>query len=119
MKHERKGQSKYKKKLSENLIQGQSKYKKTPSESLPCRLQGNFAAVLVLNYRLREFLFSAFANHFEVRCEPKQLMLLYYKIFPCLSNTILKMIKTTNSFHGRYKVNFPNFLSFHSVHGKV
>ena len=26
---------------------------------------------------------SAFANRFELRCEPKELMLLYYKICPC------------------------------------
>ena len=43
----------------------------------------NFAALLVLNYCLREFLLSAFANRFELRCESKQLMLLYYKISPC------------------------------------
>ena len=40
-----------------------------------------FAAVF-LNYWLREFLLSAFANRFELRCEPKQLMLLSYKICP-------------------------------------
>ena len=55
----------------------------TPIQSLPYWFQGNFAAVFVLNYWLREFLLSAFANRFELRCEPKQLMLLYYKICPC------------------------------------
>ena len=35
------------------------------------------------NFCLREFLLSAFANRFELRCEPKRLMLLYYKICPC------------------------------------
>ena len=54
-------------------------------ESLPYWFQGNFAAVFVLNYWSRGFLLSAFANHFELRCEPKHLMLLYYKIYPCSS----------------------------------
>ena len=50
-----------------------------PSESLPYWFQGNFAAMFVLNYWLREFLLYAFANRFELRCEPKQQMLFYYK----------------------------------------
>ena len=54
-----------------------------PNESLPCWFQGNFAASFVLNFCLREFLLSAFANRLELRCEPKRLMLLYYKICPC------------------------------------
>ena len=54
-----------------------------PSESLPYWFQGNFAATFVLNFWLRDLLLSAFANRFELRCEPKQLMLLYYKICPC------------------------------------
>ena len=53
-----------------------------PSKSLPYWFQGNFAAVFVLNYWWREFLLSAFANRFELRCEPKRLMLLYHKICP-------------------------------------
>ena len=53
-----------------------------PIKSLPFWFQGNFAATIVLNFWLREFLLSAFANHFELRCEPKQL---YYKICPCYS----------------------------------
>ena len=40
-------------------------------------------ASFVFNFCLREFLLSAFANRFELRCEPKRLMLLYYKICPC------------------------------------
>ena len=36
---------------------------------------------LFLNYWLREFPLSVFANRFELRCEPKQLMLLYYIVF--------------------------------------
>ena len=54
-----------------------------PNESLPYWLPGNFAAVFVLNYWLREFLLSASPNSFELRYEPKRLMLLYYKIYPC------------------------------------
>ena len=46
-----------------------------PNESLPYWFQGNFAASFVLNFYVREFLLSAFANRFELRCEPKQLML--------------------------------------------
>ena len=54
-----------------------------PNESLPYWFQGNFAALFVLIYGLRGFLLSAFANRFELRCEPQRLMLLYYKICPC------------------------------------
>ena len=55
-----------------------------PNESLPYWFQGNFAASFVFNFCLREFLLSALVNRFELRCEPKRLMLLYYKICPCL-----------------------------------
>ena len=54
-----------------------------PNESSPYWFQGNFAASFVFDFCLREFLLSAFANRFELRCEPKRLMLLYYKIYPC------------------------------------
>ena len=54
-----------------------------PNESLPYWFQGNFAASFVFNFCLREFLLSALVNRFELRCEPKRLMLLYYKICPC------------------------------------
>ena len=54
-----------------------------PNESLPYWFQGNFAASFVFNFCLREFLLSALVNRFEVGCEPKRLMLLYYKICPC------------------------------------
>ena len=57
-----------------------------PNESLAYWFQGNFAASFVLNFCLREFLLSAFANRFELRCEPKRLMLLNYKISPCYAN---------------------------------
>ena len=54
-----------------------------PNESLPYWFQGNFAASFVFNLYLREFLLSTIANRFELRCEPKRLMPLYYKICPC------------------------------------
>ena len=54
-----------------------------PSEKLSDWFQGNFAAMFVLNYLLREVLLSVFANRFDLRCEPKHLMLLYYTICPC------------------------------------
>ena len=57
-----------------------------PNESLPYWFQGNFAASFVFSFCLREFLLSAIANRFELRCEPKRLMLLYYKICPCCIN---------------------------------
>ena len=60
-----------------------------PKESLPYWFQGSFAASFVFNFCLREFLLSAFANRFELRCEPKRLMLLYYKICPCFWQRIL------------------------------
>ena len=60
---------------------------KTPfshtKRELPYWFQGNFVAMFVLNYWLREFHLSAFANRFELRCEPKQLKLSYCKICPC------------------------------------
>ena len=42
-----------------------------PNDSLPYWFQANFAASFVLNLFLREFLLSAFANRFELRCETK------------------------------------------------
>ena len=75
-----------------------SRYKYIPSlknrpspatnESLPYWFQGNFAASFVSKFSLREFLLSAFANRFELRCEPKRLILLYYKICPCSSSVV-------------------------------
>ena len=59
-----------------------------PNESLPYWFQGNFASSFVLNFCLREFLLSAFTNRFELRCEPKRLMLLYYKICPCCMHAV-------------------------------
>ena len=53
------------------------------NESLPYWFHGNFAASFVLNFCLREFLLSAFANRFELRCESKRQMLLHFQICPC------------------------------------
>ena len=53
------------------------------ARACPAGFRATSAAVFVLIYWLREFHLSAFANRFELRCEPKQLMLLYYKICPC------------------------------------
>ena len=63
-----------------------------PNESLPYWFQDNFAASFVFNFCLREFLLSAFANRFELRCEPRRLMLLYYKICPCSSEATSAII---------------------------
>ena len=46
-------------------------------------IQGNCAATFVLNNWMRGFLLSAFANCFELRCELKQLTLMYNKDSPC------------------------------------
>ena len=62
-----------------------------PNDSSPYWLQGNFAAPFVFNFCLREFLLSALVNRFELRCEPKRLMLLYYKICPCSLNYVHTM----------------------------
>ena len=80
-------------------------YKRIPSlknfplpatnESLPWWFQGKFAASFVQNLCLREFLSFAFANGFELRCEPKRLMLLNYKICPCLMHVNLKNTTST------------------------
>ena len=67
-----------------------------PNESLPYWFQGNFAASFVFNFCLMEFLLSAFANRFELRCEPKRLMLLYYKICPCLHLNIFAKFRKPN-----------------------
>ena len=66
-----------------------------PNESLPYWFRGNFAASFVLKFCLREFLLSAFANRFELRCEPKRLMLLCYKICPCCNRPFRQLKKET------------------------
>ena len=48
--------------------------------------------MFALNYWLGEFLLSAFANRFELSCEPKQLMLLYFKICPCSATSDFSII---------------------------
>ena len=65
-----------------------------PNESSPYWFQGNFMASFVLNFCLRECLLSADANRFELRCEPKQLMLLYYKICPCFHRLLLSEVSS-------------------------
>ena len=75
-----------------------------PIESLSYWFQGNFAAAFVLNYWLREFLLSAFTNRFELRCEPKRLMLLYYKICPCCNAYLAWTMSGTN---WQYIIGFP------------
>ena len=64
-----------------------------PNESSAYWFQGNSAASFTFNFCLREFLLSAFANRFELRCEPKRLMLLYYKICPCSSFRTSRRLK--------------------------
>ena len=47
--------------------------------------------MFVFNYWLREFILSAFANRFELRCEAKRLMPLY-----CITkSTLVKLGPTT------------------------
>ena len=75
-----------------------------PNESLPYWFQGNFAASFVFNFCFREFLLSAFANRFELRCEPKRLMLLYYKICPCYSTSNEIRNFSGNTFHKHFLV---------------
>ena len=52
----------------------------------PTRFGATFAAVFVLIYWLGEFTLSAVINHFELRCQLSKLLLLYYKICPCLKH---------------------------------
>ena len=82
-----------------------------PNESLPNWFQGNFAALFVFNFCLREFLLSAFANRFELRCEPKRLMLLYYKICPCSADVFVKERGTQVAFPYKhtYDIRLPMF----------
>ena len=51
--------------------------------------QRNLAALFVLNHRSREVLLPAIANHFEFRCQQKQLMLLSYKNCPSFIATVV------------------------------
>ena len=54
---------------------------------------------------------SAFANRFELRCESKRLILLYYKICPCCSD--LKesshLEQYTKAFHFSQEIQEPDF----------
>ena len=49
----------------------------------PTGFGATFAAVFVLIYWLREFPLSAVTNRFELRCQLKQLISLYYKVYLC------------------------------------
>ena len=76
--------------LTDNLIK-HNRHKKTslrPHQVRVCctGFRATLRLCLCLNCWLREFPLSVFANRFELRCELKQLMLLYYKICPCLLN---------------------------------
>ena len=59
-----------------------------------------------------EFLLSEFANRFELRCEPKRLMLLYYKIWPCSANgfTAMPLAKTPFN-NGHIQTSFKIYLA--------
>ena len=46
------------------------------------------AAVFVLIYYLREFPSSGIINCFELRCQSKQLLLLYYKFVPVYTSIL-------------------------------
>ena len=82
-----------------------------PNESLPYWFQGNFAASFVFNFCLREFLLSALVNRFELRCEPKRLMLLYYKICPCSAQH--ESLKITNFSNKNFQISCsPRSLDF-------
>ena len=75
-----------------------------PNESLPYWFQGNFAASFVLKFCLREFLLSVFANRFDLmRCEPKRLMLLYYKICPLASRCMIPFIMLTLDYNASFR----------------
>ena len=90
-----------------------------PNESLPYWFQGNFAASFVLNFCLKEFLLSTFANRFELRCEPKRLMLLYYKICPCWvsqTNMVQRLENLQNLFCQQLSL---KFLVFSCIKGNT
>ena len=61
---------------------------------------------LFLSYWLSEFLLSAFANRFELRCEPKQLMLFILQNMPLFvrDRELSDVLQKSNEF----KSLFPN-----------
>ena len=62
-----------------------------PNDNLPHWFQGSVAVMFIFDYWLREFPLYVFASRFELRCERKQLMLLYYKICPCLTRLVVRL----------------------------
>ena len=64
-------------------------------------VSGQFSGYIFLNYWLREIPLSAFADRFELRSEPKQLMLLFYKICLCLPGES----KKKSRLHGHCSLN--------------
>ena len=63
----------------------------SPDQARVCRsgFRATLCAVFVLSYWLRKFLLSTLANRIELRCEPKRLMLLNYKICPLGYSSII------------------------------
>ena len=59
-----------------------------PNESCRTGFRATLRLRLFCYFCLREFLVSAFANRFDLRCQSKRLMLLYYKICPCFYKDI-------------------------------
>ena len=73
-----------------------------PKEILPYWFQGNFAASFVLNFCLREFLWSAFDNRFELRCEPKATVAIVVQNLPLFQDVTVKndrKLKVNTLFH--------------------
>ena len=63
--------------------------KKAPSptqrDSLSYRIQTTFCGCVCFELLDEGISLPAIANHFEMRCEQMQMMLLHYKIWPCSS----------------------------------
>ena len=54
----------------------------------PTGFEATSAVMFALIHLLREFPLSVIANRFEFKCQLKQLLLLYYKIFSCYSREV-------------------------------
>ena len=67
--------------------------------------------MFVLNHWLRELILYTFANRLELRCEPKRLMLLYYKICPCYPDHDFISHYLFSSLHFSSKVGGTTFVS--------
>ena len=55
-------------------------------------VSGQLCGYICSELLLERISLSAFANRFELRCEQKQLMVLYYKICPCWRCYLTKMV---------------------------